>query len=51
MKAKLFNFGFLEFNVLTHHRVVLLEDELVRRVALVFIGGIEVAGVSGGHQF
>src|SRR5215510_6581630 len=40
----------LELDVLADDRVVLLEDELVRRALAVLRGGVEVAGVGGRHE-
>jgi hypothetical protein len=47
----LLDFGFLVLDVPAHHRVVFLQYHLVRRVLLVLVGGVEVAGAGGGYQF
>jgi hypothetical protein len=47
----LLDLGFLVLDVLAHHGIVFLEDHLVRRVLLVFVGGVKVARACGGYQF
>jgi len=47
---QLFDLGFLEFDVLARDRIVLLEDELLGRIARVLLRDVEEAGVGGGDQ-
>ena len=47
----LLDLGFLVVDVLAHYRVVFLHHHFVRRVLLVLVGGVEVAGAGGRYQF
>ena len=47
---QLLDLGFLVRHVLTHNRIELLDFDLVGGSALVFVGGVEVAGTGTGHQ-
>src|SRR5690606_40971994 len=46
----LLDLAFLVDHVLAHHGIVLLHFHLVRRVLLVLVGRVEVAGAGGGDQ-
>jgi hypothetical protein len=46
-RFSLLDLRFLENNMLAHHRIVLLEFELVRRVLLIFGSRVEKAGIGG----
>ena len=51
LESLLLDFGFLVVDVLANHGIVFLEYQLVRGVFLVLVGGVVVAGASGGYQF
>src|SRR5690554_5814194 len=46
----LLDLGFLVDHVLANNRIVFLEFELVRGVALVIVGSVEVTGTGRGYQ-
>jgi len=46
----LLDFGFVVDNVLANHGIKFLDGHFVRHVALVLVGGIEVAGAGAGYQ-
>src|SRR5690606_1238301 len=48
--ARLLDLGFLEFDVLTHDGIVLLEAQLLRTGPRVLLGDVEVAGASRREQ-
>jgi hypothetical protein len=47
---QLLDFGFFVDHVLTNNRIEFFNFDFVRSRALVLVGGVEVAGVSGRHQ-
>src|SRR5699024_964007 len=47
---KLLDFRFLEGHMLACLRIVFLHFQLVRRIPLVLVRGIEEAGIGGGHH-
>lgn len=50
-KIKLLDLGFLEIDVLTHDRVVLLERDLLGRRARILLGDIEEARACRAQKF
>ena len=50
-RRTLFNFGFLELDMLAHYGIIFTESQLFRLIARIFLGDIEKAGVSGAEQF
>ena len=50
-KNKLFNFRFVEYNVLTSNRVVFTEGELLSLLLRVLLFYIEIARVSRADEF
>jgi hypothetical protein len=49
-KNQLLDFGFFVDHVLANNRIEFFNFDFVRGSALVLVGGVEVAGVSGRHQ-
>src|SRR3546814_4593426 len=48
--ARLFDFGFLELDVLAHDRVIFAERQLFGQRARVFLGHIEKAGIGSADE-
>lgn len=48
---QLFNFGFFEFDVLAHLRIVLANGHLFRRILSVLLGRVEETGTRRADEF